>query len=133
MVAPFIRFYDIDRQGVSVGGVTRTQTGMSNPAGDFTAGDVRVLGTTDSASMYTVALLTTPTDLCPEVLVGATHLAITNVGTGALYIGGPDVTSTNGIQLSANATYTMDGVNRRFKVYATKLGVPTQTAAVMRW
>ena len=124
---------DFLRAALDLLGVSRTQTGMSNAAGDFVAAHVLPIGVLDSVSCYTVALAVTPTDLVPAALVGASHIAITNLGNQSFYIGGTDVSTTNGVVLAQNATYTMDGVNRRTKVYAVKTGVPTQTVAVMRW
>jgi len=123
----------IGRSNLDLLGIGRTQTGMSNAAGDFVAAHVLPIGVLDTVSCYTVALAVTPTDLVPAALVGASHIAITNLGNQSFYIGGTDVSTTNGVVLAQNATYTMDGVNRRTKVYAVKTGVPTQTVAVMRW
>jgi len=94
------------------------------------------IGLVPSTSSYIVNVSTSPVNLTPVALAGATHLTVQNLGAQSVYIGGADVASSGahrGIQLASGASHTFDATFFGFVLYGIRGGALDQDIAVMRW
>jgi hypothetical protein len=68
------------------------------------------------ASSYAVSVGTTPTDLTQASITGASYhrMLVYNAGSATVYIGGPSVTTSNGLPLAPGASI---GVGARSELY----------------
>ena len=119
---------------LDVAGVSRTQTGMSNSAGDFVGAHSLLVGAIDSVSSYQVSVTNVLVELTPGVLPGCATVMIYNPSPGGnITIGGADLTSSGGWPIGMGNSLILNPVNRRTKIYAVRTGVTSATVAIVRF